>query len=146
MGAPHNWLKAMIEEAVGSGSGSGGYTLTAWPVEMTGGGEPPYVVYTRTATTRELMLPDVLEEFPQFDTLPPVATFTVAVYADSYVQAWEIADAITAAVHKFQGSAHGETIQQSLVTDVADGDSGFLEGREQPTFTVELTVEIIYQE
>jgi len=29
---------------------------------------------------------------------------------------------------------------------VSDGDSGFLEGREQPTFTVELTVEITYQE
>jgi hypothetical protein len=113
---------------------------------MTGGGDPPYVVYTRTATSRELLLPDALDDIPTIDNLPPVATFTVTVYADSYVQAWEIADAITAAVHKFAGTAHGETIQTALVTDVADGDSGFLEGREQPTFTVELTVEITYQE
>lgn len=143
MGSPHVWLKAAIEDASGSGSG---YEVTAWPVEMTGAGDPPYVIYNRTATVRELILPDALDETPFFDNLPPVATFTVTVFADSYVQAWEIADAITAAVHKFTGSAHGETIQTALVTDVADGDSGFLEGREQPTFTVELTVEITYQE
>lgn len=146
MGSPHNWLKAAIEEATDAGSGSGGYEVTAWPVEMTGGGEPPYVVYQRTATVRELILPDALDETPTVDSLPPVATFEVTVYADSYVQGWEIADAIVAAIHKFTGSAHGETIQTALVTDVADGDSGFLEGREQPTFTVELTVEITYQE
>lgn len=146
MGSPHNWLRAAIEQATDGGSGSGGYEVTAWPVEMTGGGDPPYVVYTRTATVRELLLPDALDELPEVDSLPPVATFQVTVYADSYVQAWEIADAIVAAVHKFQGSAAGETIQTALVTDAADGDSGFLEGREQPTFTVELTVEITYQE
>lgn len=143
MGSPHNWLKAAIEDAVGSG---GGYAVTCWPVEMTGGGEPPYVVYTRTATSRELILPDALDEIPEIGNLPPVATFTVTVFSDSYVQGWEIADAIMAAVHRFSGSAHGETIQTALVTDVADGDSGFLEGREQPTFTVELTVEITFQE
>lgn len=143
MGSPHVWLKAAIEDATGSGSGS---EVTAWPVEMTGSGDPPYVIYNRTATVRELILPDALDEVPEVDSLPPVATFTVAVYADSYVEAWEIADAITLAIHKFSGSAHGETIQHALVTDVADGDSGFLEGREQPTFTVELTVEITYQE
>lgn len=138
MGAPHNWLKAAIEAAAPS--------VTAWPVEMTGSGEPPYVIYNRSATSRELILPDALDDTPTIDTLPPVATFTVAVYADGYVQAWAIADAITAAIHRFKGSAHGETIETALVTDVADGDSGFLEGREQPTFTVELTVEITYQE
>lgn len=140
MGAPHNWLRAAIEEATGSGG------VTAWPVEMTGGGDPPYVVYTRTATARELLLPDALDDIPGVDSLPPVATFTVSVYADSYVQAWEIADEITAAIHKFSGSASGETIHSALVTDQSDGDSGFLEGREQPTFTVEITVEITYQE
>lgn len=139
MGSPHNWLKAAIENA-------GGSTITAWPVEMTGGGDPPYVVYTRTATVRELLLADTIDDATTVDSLPPVATFQVTVYADSYVQAWQIADAIVADVHKFQGSAHGQTIDKALVTDVADGDSGFLEGREQPTFTVELTVEITYQE
>lgn len=146
MGSPHNWLKAAIEDSLGSGSGSGEYELTAWPVEMTGGGEPPYVVYNRTATVRELMLTDTLDAVPTVGSLPPVATFQVTVYADSYVQAWQIADAIVAAVHQFSGSAHGETIDRAFVTDVTDGDSGFLEGREQPTYTVELTVEITYQE
>jgi hypothetical protein len=143
MGSPHVWLKAAIEDATGSGSG---YDVTAWPVEMTGTGDPPYVIYNRTATIREQLLPDALDDLPEFDEVPPVATFQVSVFADSYVQAWEIADAITAAIHRFKGSADGETIEKCLVVDVADGDSGFLEGREQPTFTVELTVEITYQE
>jgi hypothetical protein len=144
MGAPHNWLKGAIEEAVG-GSGSG-YEVTAWPVEMTGAGDPPYVIYSRTATVRELLLPDALDDTPEIGLLRPVASFTVTVYADSYVECWEIADAITLAIHRFTGSAHGETIQTALVLDAADGDSGFLEGREQPTFTVELTVEITFEE
>lgn len=146
MGSPHNWLKDAIEEAVGSGGGSGDYSVTAWPVEMTGAGDPPYVIYRRTATVRELNLVDALDDTPEIDVHRPVATFTVTVYADSYVEAWEIADAITLAIHKFTGSAAGETIQTCIVLDAADGDSGFLEGREQPTFTVELTVEIIYEE
>lgn len=137
MGYPHVWLKAAIEEAAGSG-------VTAWPVEMTGGGEPPYVVYTRESTTLEQVLDDAYLEAPVHDQTAPVARFDLAIYADSYVEAWEIAGAIRSAIHKFSGSAHEQTIERCLVTDERDGDAGFLEGREQPTFTIEMTVEIAY--
>jgi hypothetical protein len=136
MSAPHNWLKAAIEDATGSQG------VTAWPVEMTGTGEPPYAIYTRTGTSRELVLTDTLDESPSADECPPLATFSVVVYADSYVEAWEIADAIASAIHKFAGTAHGETIQEASVIEERDGDAGFLEGREQPTYTVELTIQI----
>lgn len=140
MGAPHNWLKATIEEAAGSGDG-----VTAWPVEMTGTGEPPYVIYARTGTAREMLLSDTLDAGPYEDECPPFATFAVVVYADSYVQAWEIADAITAAAHRFKGSAHGETIHSCMVIEERDGEAGYLEGREQPTYTVEITLQIRWQ-
>jgi len=78
--------------------------------------------------------------------MPPTARFTVVIYSDSYAQCWEIAGQIRAAVHRFSGSAHGETIQQCFVIDERDGDAGYLDGREQPTYTVEQTVELAYAE
>jgi hypothetical protein len=138
MGSPHNWVKGAIEAAT-----SGIY---AWPVEMTGGGDPPYIIYTREQTTREPLLSDALGSIPADDVMPPTARFTVVTYADSYAQAWQIAGQIRAAIHRFSGSAHGETIQQSFVIDERDGDAGYLDGREQPTYTVEQTVEIAYRE
>jgi hypothetical protein len=112
---------------------------------MTGVGEPPYVIYTREQTVREQLLDDAFSDTPDPDAMPPVARYTVVVYADSYVQAWDIAGAISAAIHRFAGGpdvAHGETIHQCLVVDERDGDAGYLEGREQPTYTVEQDVEI----
>lgn len=138
MNAPHNWLKAAIEAAAAS--------VQAWPVEMTSAGDPPYVIYVREATARETILEDTLDDEPIANALPPVARFSVVVYADSYVQAWQIAGDITAAIHRFKGTAHGETIHECQVIDERDGDAGYLEGREQPTYTVEMVVEVRYQE
>lgn len=138
MGSPHNWLKAAIEAAAPG--------VTAWPVEMTGGGDPPYITYTREGTVREQLLDDTFDAAPDPDQLPPVARYTVVIYADSYVQAWDIAGQITAAIHRFKGSAHGQTIEHCLVLDERDGDAGFLDGREQPTYTVEQAVEIHFEE
>jgi hypothetical protein len=132
MGAPHNFLRSAIEAAATG--------VTAWPVEMTAGGEPPYITYTRESTTREPVLDD--EE----DEPPPIARYTVVIYADSYVQAWEIAGQITAGIHRFKGSAYGQTIDHCLVLDERDGEAGYLDGREQPTYTVEQAVEIRFQE
>lgn len=137
MGSPHNWIRSAIEAAS---------TINAYPVEMTGGGDPPYIIYTRESTTREPMLSDGFSASPTTDVMPPTARFTVVIYADSYAQAWQIAGQIRAAVHRFSGSAHGETIYLSIVIDERDGDAGYLDGREQPTYTVEQTVEIAYAE
>ncbi len=140
MAAPHNWLKAAIEAAT---------NVTAWPVENTAGAKqegyvPPYVVFTREQTARESLLDEGFSSTPEPGEIPPVARYTVVVYADSYVQAWLIANAITAAIHRFAGAAHGELIHQCLVVDERDGDAGYLEGREQPTYTVEQDVEIVF--
>ena len=138
MGAPHVWLKGAIEAAAAG--------VLAWPVEMTGRGDPPYVVYVRAGTTREPVLADALEVSPDPDSTPPAARFLVVVYAGSYVQAWEIASAITSAIHRFSGSAHGETIDSCMVLDERDGEAEYLDGAETPTYTVEVDVEIRWEE
>lgn len=137
MGAPHVWLKAAIEAAATG--------VTAWPVEA-GDVAPPYVIYGREGTTREQLLDDTFDAEPEPDEIPPVARFTVVIYADSYVQAWEISGSIAAAIHRFKGSAEGQTIDHCLVHDERDGEAIYLDGREQPTYTVEQSVEIRFQE
>lgn len=137
MGAPHVWLKSAIEAAAAG--------VTAWPVEA-GEVAPPYVIYAREGTTREQLLADEFEALPSADVLAPVARFAVVIYADSYVQAWEISGAIAASIHKFSGSGSGQTIDHCLVLDERDGEAIYLDGREQPTYTVEQSVEIRFEE
>lgn len=136
MSAPHVWLKEAIETAVDG--------LTVWPVECTGRIDPPYVVYSRQSTTRQQLLADTLDPDPEDDMTPPVAKFTIVIFATGYEHGWEIARAIAAAIHRFSGSASGWTIESCFVTDERDGPAGFLEGSEQPTYTVEQTVEIAW--
>jgi hypothetical protein len=137
MSAPHVWLKESIEAATG---------LTVWPVGMTGQGGPPFVIYAREGTSRELLLQDLLGDDPVLDTLPPVSRFTVGIYADDYVQAWGIAESITAAVHKFSGTSYGVADDSCLVTDEKDGQPEYIDGREVPTYVVEQTIEIRWSE
>lgn len=136
MSAPHVWLREQIEDATG---------VDAFPVEVTGSNLPPYVVYVRDTTAREMVLPDTLEAVPEAGLLPPVATFTLTIYADSYVQAWEIAGQIVGAVHKVSVDESGLTIHESIVVDEKDGAAGYLEGRDSPTYTVEQTIQIRWE-
>jgi hypothetical protein len=97
-------------------------------------------------TRREQVLADTFDDTPAADQVNPVARFLVAVYADDYVQAWTVAGQITAAIHKFAGTADGTTVEHCLVLDERDGQPDYLEGRETPTYTVELSVEIRWAE
>jgi hypothetical protein len=137
MPTPHVWLKEAIEAATSE---------TAWPVGMTGTEAPPFVIYAREATGREQVLADTFDDTPAADQINPVARFLVAVYCDDYVHAWDLAGQITAAIHKFTGTAHGTTIEHCMVLDERDGQPDYLEGRETPTYTVELSVEIRWDE
>lgn len=136
MSAPHVWLRERIEDATG---------VDAFPVEVTGSNLPPYVVYVRDQTTRELALPEAFGASPPAAYLPPMAMFTVTIYADSYVQAWDIAGDVTAAIHNVSDDDSGLTIHECLVVDEKDGMAGYLEGRETPTYTVEMSIAIRWE-
>lgn len=137
MSAPHVWLREQIEDAT---------EITAWPVEMTGNLMPPYVVYVREETARDvaLTLADAING-PIAEDIS-AATFAVTIYADSYVQAWEVADQVAGAVHNVSGGGGDAYIQHSKVVSQRDGSAGYLDGREQPTFTVDLSVQILFEE
>jgi hypothetical protein len=68
------------------------------------------------------------------------------VYADGYTLVRSAADAISAALHNFTGSGSGATIDHVHVTDEKDGTPVFLEGRDVPTFVVEMNISIRWQE
>lgn len=137
MGTPHVWLKEKIEAVTAK---------APWPVGMTGNDSPPFVIYAREATSLEQVLADTFDDTPVADEINPIARFMVGVYADDYVEAWTLADQISAAIHKFSGTAGGTTIEYCMVLDKRDGQPEYLEGHETPTFTVEISVEIRWSE
>lgn len=140
---PHVWLRAAIESAHEG--------LTAWPVANTSKKgsatyEPPYAVYNRTGTEIERHLGEELGDEPPASQCPPKAEFTIEVYADSYAEAWVIANAISSKLDRFAGEYGDEVIVASFVNDRSDSDVVLLDGREQPTYVLEIQVEVFFQE
>lgn len=137
MSTPHIWLREQIESTT---------EIPTYPVEVTRVELPPYIVYVRDETQRDvaLTLGDTLNS-PIAEDLS-LGTFAVTIYADSYVQAWEIAGAISGALHNVSGGEGSTYIQQSRVASQRDGAAGYLEGRDQPTYTVEMTIQIWFEE
>jgi hypothetical protein len=133
MAAPQIWLRSAIEAAAG---------CEAHPLITPEGLVPPYVIYVRTATARDTLLSDVLDSPATGTETPPTATFTVEVYVDDYVAVWAAADQIAAAIHGFAGEHEGTTIEAAAVVDQSDGEPVFFEGRDTPTYVVEITVEV----
>jgi hypothetical protein len=129
MSSPESWLKATIETAG---------ACTAWPLVPSEGSAPPFVVYARDSTDRPLQTSG-LTGFAE-------GMFGLEVYADGYSLVRAAADAIRAALHNFTGSGSGATIDHVHVSDEKDGSPVFLDGRDVPTFVVEMNVFIRWQE
>lgn len=132
MPVPQVWLREAIEAAAG---------CEAHPLGVPEGLNPPYVVYTRAGTTREQLLNDTLDDPAGGSSVPPVANLNVEVYRDDYVQVWETSAAIVAAIHGYAGG----DVLSCVVADEADAEPVFLDGRDTPTYVVQLTVEIKFQ-
>ena len=129
MASPEGWLSSAIEAAAG---------CPAYPMAAPEGRLPPFVVYGRTATTREQQLDGT------FDA--PSGTFSVTIYVDGYLAAKTAADAIREAVNNFKGPGGGSEILSTVLTDEADGSPEFLDGRDSPTYVIEHTYTIRWQE
>jgi hypothetical protein len=133
MSAPQVWLRSAIEAAA---------ECDAYPVQAPADAAPPYVIYERTSTAREQILADTLDSPGAGTATPPTAGMTVLVYVDDYVQVWERADAIAAAIHGFAGEHEGTVIESALVVDAKDTSPEYIDGRDTPTYVVEMTVEV----
>ena len=129
---PEQWLKAAIETASG---------CLAWPMEAPEGAALPYVIYGRTSTQRETIMAGATAM-----NVNPSATFSVLVYASTYSGVKALADSVRAALHNFNGTANGVTIRESLITEELDGSPDYLDGQDKPTYSVDQTYQIRWEE
>lgn len=126
---PEQWIRGAIEKASGCPS---------YPVAVPEGVPVPFVVYRRSSTVRERVL--------EYQTASPVATFEVWVVADSYLAAKDLGERIRLGLDNFNGSEGGLTIEHAYLTDESDGEADYDEGQDKPTFTVQQTYEVRFQE
>ena len=129
MASPEAWIKAAIETAAGA---------TAWPLVPPESLAPPFVIYQRDSTDRPLQTSG-LTGFAD-------GVFSLEIYADGYAAVKTVADAVRVALHNFGGIANGAKIDLAHLTDERDGSPVFLDGRDVPTYLVEQTYSIRWQE
>ena len=129
---PETWIKAAVEQASG---------CLAYPMMAPEAAALPYVVYGRQSTTRETTMP-----LSAGSNIPPIGTFILEIYAAKYTDAKTIADDVRQALHNFNGSASGVTIRHAALANERDGDPVFFDGQDTPTFTIEHTYEIRWEE
>jgi hypothetical protein len=125
-------VKSAIEAAAG---------CQDYPMIATESAALPYVVYGRTSTDRGLSLAVVSGV-----SITPSAQFQIEIYAVTYFSAKTLADQVRQAMHNFTGTASGVTIRSSLLTEERDGDPVFFDGQDKPTFSVEQTYQIRWEE
>lgn len=123
------WFHRAIESAAG---------CKAYPAYVPKDAVVPFVYFIRSSTEREhdLIGPCGL----------PVATFSVAVFAGTYLQAKKIADMIRRAVDNFSGAAGDFTVHQTRLTGEADGSPEFFSGEDVPTYNVEMAFDVRFEE
>lgn len=131
MAFPEQWLKAAIEAASG---------CDAYPLIAQEGAALPYVVYGRSSTSREVVMST------SNVGVRPAAEFSVEIYAQTYSETKTLSDAIRQSCHNFNGTANGVTIRLSLLVEERDGDPVFFDGQDRPTFVVEQTYQVRWEE
>jgi hypothetical protein len=129
---PEQWAKSAIETSSG---------CQAFPVIAPEGASVPYVVYGRLSTDRGINMVGNVNV-----TFSPAAQFQVEIYAATYFSAKTLADAIRQVMHNFTGTANGVTIRSSLLADERDGNPVFFDGQDKPTYSVEQTYQIRWEE
>lgn len=126
---PELWIWSAIEEATG---------VDAYPMTIPEGTEPPFVMFGREQTERFRSL--------EGDEGTLGGTFAIQIYADSYREGKVLARQVAGAVHDFSGTVGTLTIDDAWLESESDGQPIYLDGRERPTYVVEMTVEVRWQE
>lgn len=129
MAAPEKWLRERLGQATTAG---------IYPVLATQNAPFPLVVYRRTGTRRERGLTG--------NYGVPVATFSVAVVAESYSQSKDIADAIRIQVDNFTGETQGVKIVTTALVSESDNMERPFEGQSKPLYRVDQVYEVRFLE
>ncbi|CAB4184540.1 Tail completion protein [uncultured Caudovirales phage] len=128
-GPPESWLFHAIESA-------GVPAFPTTPPELQAA---PFVVFSRDSTDWDL-------DFADGTTGAVVSQFSVEVFTDGYLDGKTLATAVRAAVGNFSGVAYGATIDRVQVVDERDGPPVLLNGRNTPTYVVEQSYQIFWNE
>jgi hypothetical protein len=129
MAAPEKWLRARLASATTAG---------VYPVLAVQNAPFPLVVYRRTGTKRERGLTG------NFGV--PVATFSVSVVSETYIQAKDIADSIRIACDNFTGDTQGVKIVTTALVSEQDNMERPFEGQSKPLYRVDQVYEVRFQE
>ncbi len=129
MASPEAWIRSRIESAT---------SADAFPMYVAEGQSPPFVVYGRSGTLRELALTTIDDV--------AVGTFELVIYSDSYSAAKDIAEDIREELSNFTSPADDDYILSSHLENERDGPPVFLDGRDSPTFVIEQTFQIRWEE
>lgn len=127
--SPEAWLYSAIQAA----------GLDVYPVTSPAKKEPPFAVYSRDSTDRDL-------ETAVGSTGAVVGEFVVEIFSDGYQAGKTLADSVRAAVNNFTGTAGGATIDRVQLTQERDGVPVRLADREATTYVIEQTYLIEWNE
>jgi len=110
-------------------------------MEAPEGAALPYVIYGRTSTQRETIMAGATAF-----NMRPSAQFSVLLYASTYSGVKSLADSVRSALHNFNGTANGVTIRECLITEELDGSPDYLDGQDKPTYSVDQTYQIRWED
>jgi hypothetical protein len=126
---PQQWLCHAIETAAG---------CRAYPASVPEVEGIPYVTYEHTATTYDRSMDGLTNE--------ATATYTVVIYAPTYLEVQELARRVQDGVDNFTGSVGGVTIAHCHIENDRDGDPVDFLGEGKPTYAKEQTYVIRFYE
>ena len=129
MSQPEKWLRASLAAASSAG---------VYPVVAIAKAPLPLIVYRRTATSRDRSLTGGYGL--------PVAVFSVAIVAETYQQAKEIAESVRLSLDNFTGTDQGVIIIKSALASESDSMEAPLEGRDKPLYRVDQSYEVRFRE
>jgi hypothetical protein len=129
MSHPEQWLRVALEDAA---------RCRVFPVMAPENSLPPFVIYQRNGTVRERVTVDRCRV--------PVATFSVWIHTETYLEGKRLADEIRLGLDNFKGEAGGVTIQRAFLADEMDGEPVDFAGEGKPTYTVQMLFEVRYLE
>jgi hypothetical protein len=130
MSPPEKWLAPALTAAAAPAD--------VWPVLAPQNPSFPLVVYRRTGTNRERGLGG------NFGV--PIATFSISIVSQTYLQAKDIADAIRMSLDNFTGDANGATIVTTALTSESDNMERPPEGQSKPLYRVDQTYSVRFRE
>lgn len=102
----------------------------------------PFCVYMRQSTQRDRVITQ--------NAMFPIASFQVAIYAETYSEVRDLAENVRIGLDNFTGdygpSDDNITVRFAFLADESDGEPTQFEGESKPAYSAQMTFSVKYQE